>query len=94
VACCFVYVRGAAWSIDGASADLPDVLQLLGWIVLRARSDRRKEIDILVSATSLFVLRRGTPRPRTIWSAALIAALTRLPPGSRRLGLLDHSQSR
>jgi hypothetical protein len=25
-------------------------LQLLGWIVLRARSDRRKEIDILVSA--------------------------------------------
>ena len=36
----------------------------------------------------------GTPRPRTIWSAALIAALTRLPPGSRRLGLLDHSQSR
>jgi hypothetical protein len=45
-------------------------------------------------ATSLFVLRRGTPRPRTIWSAALIAALTRLPPGSRRLGLLDHSQSR
>jgi hypothetical protein len=30
VTCCFVYVRGAAWSIDGASADLPDVLQLVG----------------------------------------------------------------
>jgi putative transposase len=43
--------------------------KLLGWIVLRARSDRAREIESWFCATSLFVLRRGTPRPRTTWTA-------------------------
>ena len=50
--------------------------KLLGWIVLHARSD----------AT---VLQRRPPRPRMSWTdRALIAALIRLLPVRRRLGLL------
>src|SRR4051794_37772458 len=63
--------------------------KLLGWIVLRTRSDTTKEIEILVLRHQLAVLQRRTPRPRTNWTdRALIAALTRLLPKPRRLGLL------
>ena len=63
--------------------------KLLGWIVLRTRSDTTKDIEILVLRHQLAVLRRRTPRPRTTWTDhALIAALTRLLPVRRRLGLL------
>src|SRR3954454_2951763 len=63
--------------------------QLLGWMVLRARSDTAKEIEILVLRHQLAVLRRRTPRPRMSWTdRALISALTRLLPARRRLGLL------
>ena len=63
--------------------------KLLGWIVLRTRSDTSKEIEILVLRHQLAVLQRRTPRPRTSWTdRALIAALTRLLPVHRRLGLL------
>src|SRR3954447_5712548 len=59
--------------------------QLLGWMVLRARSDTAKEIEILVLRHQLAVLRRRTPRPRMSWTdRALISALTRLPPARRR----------
>jgi len=62
---------------------------LLGWIVLHTRSDTSKEIEILVLRHQLAVLQRRTPRPRTSWTdRALIAALTRLLPVRRRLGLL------
>ena len=62
---------------------------LLGWLVLRARSNTSKEIEILVLRHQLAVLRRGTRRPRLSWAdRALIAALTRLLPTPRRLGLL------
>ena len=62
---------------------------LLGWIVLRARCDTSKEIEILVLRHQLAVLRRRTSRPRLSWAdRALIAALTRLLPVRRRLGLL------
>ena len=62
---------------------------LLGWIVLRTRSDTTKDIEILVLRHQLAVLQRRTPRPRMSWSdRALIAALTRLLPVRRRLGLL------
>ena len=62
---------------------------LLGWIVLRTRSDTTKEIEILVLRHQLAVLQRRTPRPRMSWTdRALIAALTRLLPVRRRLGLL------
>src|SRR6188474_2078209 len=63
--------------------------KLLGWIVLRTRSDAIKDIEILVLRHQLAVLRRRTPRPRTTWTdRALIAALSRLLPVRRRLGLL------
>jgi hypothetical protein len=63
--------------------------KLLSWMVLRTRSDTAKEIEILVLRHQLAVLRRRTPRPRVTWAdRALIAALTRLLPVRRRLGLL------
>ena len=37
---------------------------LLGWIVLRTRSDTTKDIEILVLRHKLAVLQRRTPRPR------------------------------
>ena len=37
---------------------------LLGWIVLRTRSDTTKDIEILVLRHELAVLQRRTPRPR------------------------------
>ena len=62
---------------------------LLGWLVLRARSNTSKEIEILVLRHHLAVLRRGTRRPRLRRAdRAPIAALTRLLPTPRRLGLL------
>jgi transposase len=63
--------------------------KLLGWIVLRTRSDTTKDIEILVLRHQLAVLQRRTPRPRMSWTdRALLAALTRLLPVRRRLGLL------
>src|SRR5689334_5952812 len=63
--------------------------KLLTWMVLRARSDATKEIEILVLRHQLAVLQRRTPRPRMSWTdRALITALTRLLPKPRRLGLL------
>ncbi len=63
--------------------------KLLGWLVLRARSDTSKEIEILVLRHQLAVIRRQTRRPRLSWAdRALFAALTRLLPTPRRLGLL------
>ena len=38
--------------------------KLLGWIVLRTRSDTTKEIEILVLRHQLAVLQRSTPCPR------------------------------
>src|SRR4026208_624616 len=63
--------------------------KLLGWIVLRTRSDTTKEIEILVLRHQLAVLQRRTPRPRLSWSdRAVVAALTRLLPARRRHGFL------
>ena len=63
--------------------------KLLGWIVLCTRSDTTKDIEILVLRHQLAVLQRRTPRPRMSWTdRAVIAALTRLLPKPRRLGLL------
>jgi putative transposase len=63
--------------------------KVLGWIVLRTRSDTTKEIEILVLRHQLAVLQRRTPRPRMSWTdRAVIAALTRLLPACRRHGLL------
>jgi putative transposase len=63
--------------------------KLLGWIVLRTRSDTTKDIEILVLRHQLAVLQRRTPRPRMSWTdRALLAALTQLLLVRRRLGLL------
>jgi putative transposase len=63
--------------------------KLVGWMVLRARSDTTNEIEILVLRHQLAVLRRRTPRPQMSWTdRAVIAALSRLLPVRRRLGLL------
>jgi hypothetical protein len=62
--------------------------KVLGWMVLLARSEPAKEIEILVLRHQLAVLQRRAPRPRMSWAdRALIAALTRLLPSRRRLGL-------
>src|SRR6187397_1682473 len=59
--------------------------KLLGWIVLRTRSDTTKEIEILVLRHQLAVLQRHAPRPRFSWAdRALLSSLTRLLPIRRR----------
>ena len=57
------------------------LFKLLSWLVLPARSDTSKDIEILVLRHQLAVLHRRTPRPPMSWTdRALIAALTRLLP--------------
>jgi putative transposase len=41
---------------------------VLGWMVLRIRSDATKDIEILVLRHQIAVLRRRTPRPRMSWA--------------------------
>ena len=63
--------------------------KLLGWIVLRARSDTSKEVEILVLRHQLAVLRRRPSRPRLSWAdRAVMAALSRLLSVRRRPGPL------
>jgi len=57
------------------------ISKLVAWLLLRARSDTAKEIEVLVLRHQLAVLRRRAPQTRTNWAdRALIAALTRLLP--------------
>src|SRR3982074_1080385 len=61
----------------------------MGWMVLLARTDRAKDVEILVLRHQLAVLNRRTPRPRMDWAdRALIAAFVRRLPRHRRSGLL------
>ena len=63
--------------------------KLLSRVALCSRSDTTKEIEILVLRHQLAVLQRRTPRPRMSWTdRAQLAALTRLLPVRRRLGLV------
>jgi putative transposase len=63
--------------------------RLVGWMVLLARSDAAKDIEILVLRHQLAVLHRQTRRARISWAdRALIAALVRRLPRHRRVGLL------
>jgi hypothetical protein len=64
-------------------------VRLLGWLVLLGRSSRSKDIEILVLRHQLAVLRRQVARPRLSWAdRAVVAALSRLLPNARRLGML------
>jgi hypothetical protein len=63
--------------------------RLVRWMVLLARSDAAKDIEIIVLRHQLAALHRKTPRPPMSWAdRALIAALVRRLPGHRRVGLL------
>jgi hypothetical protein len=61
----------------------------VGWLVLLGRSDRSKDIEILVLRHQLAVLRRQVARPRWSWAdRAMVTALARLVPKARRIGML------
>ncbi|MCW2719831.1 integrase core domain-containing protein [Pseudonocardia sp.] len=65
------------------------VSRLLGWLVLLARTDADKDIEILVLRHQLAVLNRQTRRARISWAdRALIAALVHRLPRHRRISLL------
>jgi putative transposase len=69
------------------------LVKLLSWIVLCARSDITKEIEILVLRHQLAVLQRRTPRPRISWSdRAMIAALTPTTTRSSPSRIPDHER--
>ena len=60
--------------------------RLFGWLVLLARSDASKDVEILVLRHEVAVLRRRVTRPKPDWAdRAVIAALTRLLPRHLRL---------
>ena len=62
---------------------------LLGWMLLRSRSDATRDVEILVLHHQLAVLQRRTPRPRVSGTdRALIAAFARLLAARRRLELI------
>src|SRR5882762_1833646 len=68
--------------------------RVLAWMVLLARSDTAKKIEILVLRHQLDVLQRGAARPRMNWAdRALMAALTRLLPTRRVSGQESESSS-
>jgi putative transposase len=63
-------------------------VRLLGWLVLLARSGASVEAEILVLRHQLGVLRRQVAGRRPSWAdRAVIAALARLLPRSRRISL-------
>jgi putative transposase len=64
-------------------------IRSLGWMVRAGRSDRSKDIEIMVLRHQLTVLQRQIGRPRLSWAdRALISALARLLPRTHRLGML------
>ena len=61
-------------------------LRLFGWLVLLARSDTSKDVEILVLRHEVAILRRQVTGPKPDWAdRAVIAALTRLLPKYLRL---------
>jgi putative transposase len=62
------------------------MLRLFGWVVLLARSDTSKDVEILVLRHEVAVLRRQVTGPKPDWAdRAVIAALRRLLPRCLRL---------
>ena len=62
------------------------MIRLFGWVVLLARSDTSKDVEILVLRHEIAVLRRQVTRPKPDWAdRAVITALARLLPKHLRL---------
>ena len=62
------------------------MVRLFGWVVLLARSDASKDVEILVLRHEVAVLRRQVTGPKPDWAdRAVIAAMTRLLPRCLRL---------
>ena len=62
------------------------MVRLFGWLVLLARSDASRDVEILVLRHEAAILRRRVTRPKPDWAdRAVIAALTRLLPRHLRL---------
>ena len=62
------------------------MIRLFGWVVLLARSDTSKDVEILVLRHEIAVLRRQVTRPKPDWAdRAVITALVRLLPEHLRL---------
>ena len=61
--------------------------RLISGLMLLARSEASKDVEILVLRHQLEVLRRQGPRPRLSWvDRAVITALALRLPRARRLG--------
>jgi putative transposase len=55
--------------------------RVLSWLALLARSDAKKDVEILVLRHEVAVLRRNNPRPKMSWlDRAVLSALNRLLP--------------
>jgi putative transposase len=61
------------------------IVRMLSWLVLLARSDTAKDVEILTLRHEVAVLRRTNARPTLTWhDRAVLSALSRLLPASLR----------
>jgi len=72
------------------------VVRVFGWLALLARSDRARDVEILILRHQVAVLQRQVKNPRLSWAdRAVLAALARLLPRShlRQLRLIISPQT-